>query len=156
MGWRSVGWGWRSGVGGRRRGPHLNPFKLLPLLTKPPTLAKPLPLLTKRGHAVFCGVGGRLQDTPRHPSKPLPQLSEPLPLLTKPLQFSVGFEGDFGAHLVTPRTLNSSHVNKLVCINGIITKCSLVRPKILKSVHFCEDTKSFHNKVSLNRALTEP
>ena len=57
-------------------------------------------------------------------------------------QFSVGFEGDFGDHQVTPRTLTSSYVNKLVCINGIVTKCSLVRPKVLKSVHFCEDTQA--------------
>lgn len=56
-------------------------------------------------------------------------------------QFAVGFEGDFGDHHVTPRTLNSSYVNKLVCISGIVTKCSLVRPKVLKSVHYCEDTQ---------------
>eukprot|EP00960_Hanusia_phi_P012703 371536-Hanusia_phi.AAC.1 len=53
-------------------------------------------------------------------------------------RFAVGFEGDFGAHQVNPRSLNSSYVNKLVAINGIVTKCSLVRPKILKSVHYCE------------------
>ena len=27
-------------------------------------------------------------------------------------------------------------------LQGIVTKCSLVRPKILKSVHFCEETKA--------------
>ena len=37
-------------------------------------------------------------------------------------QFSVGFEGDFGAHEVSPRTLSSVHVNKLICIRG--TTCS--------------------------------
>jgi len=44
------------------------------------------------------------------------------------------------------RTQTTGYVNKLVCIHGIVTKTSLVRPKILKSVHFCEDTQSFHNK----------
>ena len=42
---------------------------------------------------------------------------------------------------MTPRSLNASFVNKLVCIKGIVTKCSLVRPKVLKSVHYCEDTQ---------------
>jgi DNA replication licensing factor MCM3 len=42
-------------------------------------------------------------------------------------RFSIGFEGNFGTHHVTPKTLNASLVNKLVCIDGIVTKCSLVR-----------------------------
>lgn len=37
-------------------------------------------------------------------------------------------------------------VNKLVSISGIVTKCSLVRPKILKSVHYCDATKQIHQR----------
>jgi DNA replication licensing factor MCM3 len=42
-------------------------------------------------------------------------------------QFAVGFSGNFGANHVTPRNLSASLVNKLVCVDGIVTKCSLVR-----------------------------
>jgi len=54
--------------------------------------------------------------------------------------FFVGFEGSFGAKHVTPRTLTARHLGNLVCLEGIITKCSLVRPKVVKSVHFCPAT----------------
>ncbi|KAN0028400.1 hypothetical protein ACTFIV_010244 [Dictyostelium citrinum] len=56
-------------------------------------------------------------------------------------QVFIGFEGNFGSHHVTPRGLNASLITRLVCVEGIVTKCSLVRPKILKSVHYCEKTK---------------
>ena len=54
--------------------------------------------------------------------------------------FFIGFEGSFGGKHVTPRTLNASNLGNLVCLEGIITKCSLVRPKVVKSVHFCPAT----------------
>ncbi|KAM9992919.1 hypothetical protein ACTFIY_010349 [Dictyostelium cf. discoideum] len=56
-------------------------------------------------------------------------------------QVFIGFEGNFGSHHVTPRGLNASLITRLVCVEGIVTKCSLVRPKVLKSVHYCEKTK---------------
>jgi len=56
-------------------------------------------------------------------------------------EFHVGFEGSFGAKHVTPRTLNSRHIGGLVCVEGIVTKCSLVRPKIVRSYHYCPATK---------------
>merc|ERR1719419_1557090 len=56
------------------------------------------------------------------------------------LDFFVGFEGSFGAKHVTPRTLTARNLGNLVCLEGIITKCSLVRPKVVKSVHFCPAT----------------
>jgi len=54
--------------------------------------------------------------------------------------FFIGFEGSFGSKHVTPRTLTAGHLGNLVCLEGIITKCSLVRPKVVKSVHYCEAT----------------
>ncbi|KJE90589.1 DNA replication licensing factor MCM3, variant [Capsaspora owczarzaki ATCC 30864] len=54
---------------------------------------------------------------------------------------SVGFEGSFGSHQVTPRGLTANFVGHLVCIEGIVTKCSLVRPKLVRSVHYCPATK---------------
>lgn len=56
-------------------------------------------------------------------------------------EFFVAFEGSFGSRHVTPRTLNSKFLGNLVCLEGIVTKCSLVRPKIVRSVHFCPATK---------------
>jgi len=56
------------------------------------------------------------------------------------LDFFVGFEGSFGSKHVTPRTLNSRNLGNMVCLEGIITKCSLVRPKVVKSVHYCPAT----------------
>lgn len=56
------------------------------------------------------------------------------------MDFFVGFEGSFGSKHVTPRTLNSRNLGNLVCLEGIVTKCSLVRPKVVKSVHYCPAT----------------
>ncbi|XP_075684451.1 maternal DNA replication licensing factor mcm3 isoform X1 [Rhinoderma darwinii] len=56
-------------------------------------------------------------------------------------EFSVGFEGSFGAKHVSPRTLIAGFLGNLVCVEGIVTKCSLVRPKVMRSVHYCPATK---------------
>ncbi|CAG2118216.1 unnamed protein product, partial [Medioppia subpectinata] len=56
-------------------------------------------------------------------------------------EFFVGFEGSFGSKHVTPRTLLSRHLGSVVAVEGIVTRCSLVRPKVVKSVHYCPVTK---------------
>ncbi|XP_064651857.1 zygotic DNA replication licensing factor mcm3-like [Lineus longissimus] len=56
-------------------------------------------------------------------------------------EFFIGFEGSFGAKHVTPRTLTSRFLGNMVCVEGIVTKCSLVRPKVVRSVHYCPATK---------------
>ncbi|KAL0077096.1 MCM2/3/5 family-domain-containing protein [Phycomyces blakesleeanus] len=58
------------------------------------------------------------------------------------LPFSVGLKGSFGDNQVNPRSLRAMFLGKLVCIEGIVTRCSLVRPKVVKSVHYCEKTKT--------------
>ncbi|KAI3407852.1 DNA helicase [Psidium guajava] len=55
----------------------------------------------------------------------------------------VGFEGPFVSRRVTPRELLSEFIGSMVCVEGIVTKCSLVRPKVVKSVHFCPSTEKF-------------
>ncbi|CAJ0951792.1 unnamed protein product [Ranitomeya imitator] len=55
--------------------------------------------------------------------------------------FYIGLEGSFGAKHVTPRTLTSRFLGSMVCVEGIVTKCSLVRPKVVRSVHYCPATK---------------
>jgi len=56
-------------------------------------------------------------------------------------EFFVGLEGSFGNKHVTPRTLTSRLLGSMVCVEGIVTKCSLVRPKVVRSVHYCPATK---------------
>ncbi|KAJ8410306.1 hypothetical protein AAFF_G00202870 [Aldrovandia affinis] len=56
-------------------------------------------------------------------------------------EFFVGLEGSFGSKHVTPRTLTSRLLGSMVCVEGIVTKCSLVRPKVVRSVHYCPATK---------------
>jgi len=55
-------------------------------------------------------------------------------------EFFIGFEGSFGSKHVTPRTLGSHLLGNLVCLEGIVTRGSQVRPKVVKSVHFCPAT----------------
>lgn len=40
-------------------------------------------------------------------------------------EFYVGLEGSFGSKHVTPRTLTSRLLGSMVCVEGIITKCTL-------------------------------
>ncbi|KAM9383454.1 DNA replication licensing factor MCM3 [Phaethornis superciliosus] len=55
--------------------------------------------------------------------------------------FYIGLEGSFGSRHVSPRTLTASFLSCIVCVEGIVTKCSLVRPKVVRSVHYCPATK---------------
>ncbi|KAG0683352.1 MCM DNA helicase complex subunit [Pichia californica] len=61
-------------------------------------------------------------------------------------EFYLSFVGSFGAYSVSPRTINSSYLSKMVSIEGIITKASLVRPKIIKSVHYSESKNYFSSR----------
>jgi len=56
-------------------------------------------------------------------------------------EFHVGFKGSFGSKHVSPRTLGAKNLGNLVCVEGIVTKCSLVRPKVVRSVHYCPATQ---------------
>ena len=59
------------------------------------------------------------------------------------LPFYVAFSGSFGENHVNPRTLRAIHLGRLISLEGIVTRCSLVRPKVVKSVHYCEATGEF-------------
>uniref|UniRef100_A0A803MDR7 DNA replication licensing factor MCM3 n=1 Tax=Chenopodium quinoa TaxID=63459 RepID=A0A803MDR7_CHEQI len=61
-------------------------------------------------------------------------------------QVVVGFDGPFVSRRVTPRDLLSQFIGSMVCVEGIVTKCSLVRPKVVKSVHFCPSTGRFTSR----------
>jgi DNA replication licensing factor MCM3 len=60
--------------------------------------------------------------------------------------YHVGFSGSFGDHHVSPRNLSASAIGKMISLEGIVTRCSLVRPKMHKSIHYCPDTRQFHSR----------
>lgn len=53
----------------------------------------------------------------------------------------VGITGALHARPCSPRDLTSSSLRQLVCVQGVATKVSAVKPKIVKSVHYCPSTK---------------
>ncbi|ODV86749.1 hypothetical protein CANARDRAFT_230782 [[Candida] arabinofermentans NRRL YB-2248] len=60
--------------------------------------------------------------------------------------FYLAFRGAFGTNQLTPRTIDSSYLSKMVSVEGIVTRASLIRPKIVKSVHYCDATGRFHSR----------
>ena len=64
------------------------------------------------------------------------------------------FSGSFGQFACNPRTLSSSHLNHMVSLEGIVTRCSLVRPKVVKSVHYNEKKKVFHFREYKDQTMT--
>ncbi|THW37457.1 DNA replication licensing factor mcm3 [Aureobasidium pullulans] len=64
------------------------------------------------------------------------------------------FFGSFGEFATNPRTLSSVHLNHMVSLEGIVTKCSLVRPKVVKSVHYNENKTSFHFREYRDQTMT--
>lgn len=51
-------------------------------------------------------------------------------------RFYVGVHGSLGDHRVTPRELLSDVLGSMVEVEGIVTRASLVRPKLVRSVHY--------------------
>ncbi|KAJ1910819.1 MCM DNA helicase complex subunit [Tieghemiomyces parasiticus] len=96
------------------------------------------------------------EDIIRYPSEFIPAMERAVQEVIKTLTngqvdpatgaalgLHVGFKGSFGEHHLNPRSLRATFIGKLVCLEGIVTRCSLVRPKVLRSVHYCEQTKGF-------------
>lgn len=63
---------------------------------------------------------------------------------TQETRYTVAIEGSFGAQRMGPREMMADNLTRLVCVEGIVTKCSLVRPKVMQTVHYCEKTGEFH------------
>ncbi|KAL4523059.1 hypothetical protein Ndes2526A_g07774 [Nannochloris sp. 'desiccata'] len=74
--------------------------------------------------------------------------------------FNVTFTGEFGPQRVSPRQLTSSLLGQLVEVRGIVTRCTLVRPKLVRSVHYCPTTGASTSRdyrdVTSNRGLPTP
>lgn len=64
------------------------------------------------------------------------------------------YVGSFGEFSCNPRTLSSTHLNHMVSLEGIVTKCSLVRPKVVKSVHYNEKKNIFRFREYRDQTMT--
>lgn len=62
--------------------------------------------------------------------------------------------GSFGLNSCNPRTLSSHLLNYMVSIEGIVTRCSLIRPKVVKSVHYNESKDKFHFREYQDQTMT--
>lgn len=74
-----------------------------------------------------------------------------------PSDITVGITGPIGDSEVTPRNLTSRFLGQIVCLDGIVTKTSLVNPRLKTSVQFCPQTgkmlpRSFPDPTDLTRA----
>lgn len=70
----------------------------------------------------------------------IPNVSLHFSLLTG-IKIKVAFSGPVGAAPLSPRGLTSSSLRQLVCVEGVATKVSAIKPKVVRSVHFCPETK---------------
>ena len=64
------------------------------------------------------------------------------------------YSGSFGENACNPRTLSSHLLNRMVSLEGIVTKCSLVRPKVVKSVHWNERKSTFMFREYRDQTMT--
>jgi DNA replication licensing factor MCM3 len=62
--------------------------------------------------------------------------------------------GSFGLNACNPRTLSSQHLNHMVSLEGIVTRCSLIRPKVVRSVHYNETKDKFHFREYQDQTMT--
>jgi DNA replication licensing factor MCM3 len=58
-------------------------------------------------------------------------------------EIQCGFEGSFGYNAISPRGLRSDLLNQIVDVEGIVTKCSNVRPKLVRTVHYCPKSDEY-------------
>ncbi|KAI0560452.1 Mini-chromosome maintenance protein [Gracilaria domingensis] len=67
-------------------------------------------------------------------------------------EYRIGLQGSFGSRRVSPRGLKANLVGGVVNVEGIVTRASVVRPRLVLSVHYCPITKKFHEKTYRDNA----
>lgn len=75
-------------------------------------------------------------------------------------ELEVGIHGPIGNHMVNPRGLRADLISKLICVEGIVTKASLVNPKLVMSVSYCAETnkwltREYYDATDLGKTPTE-
>ena len=74
--------------------------------------------------------------------------------MAEDVPYYCAWAGSFGLHACNPRTLSAHHLNHMVSVEGIVTRCSLIRPKMVKSIHWNETKKTFHFREYLDQTMT--
>ena len=62
------------------------------------------------------------------------------------IKIKVALSGPIGAAPSCPRTLTSSSLRQLVCVEGVATKVSTIKPKVVESVHYCPATAKHQSR----------
>lgn len=62
------------------------------------------------------------------------------------IKIKVAFSGPIGAGASCPRSLTSACLRQLVCVEGVATKVSTIKPKVVKSVHYCPNTQKHQTR----------
>lgn len=73
---------------------------------------------------------------------------------TRDINYHCAWVGNFGLNACNPRTLSSDHLNQMVSIEGIVTRCSLIRPKVVRSIHYSEAKNKFHFREYQDQTMT--
>lgn len=66
--------------------------------------------------------------------------------------YRIGFNGAFGSRFVSPRGLSARLIGGIVCVQGIVTRASTIRPRLVLSVHYCPRTGKFLEKTYRDNA----
>ncbi|KAF2708683.1 MCM-domain-containing protein [Pleomassaria siparia CBS 279.74] len=70
------------------------------------------------------------------------------------VKYYCAYIGSFGEYSCNPRTLSSTQLGHMVSLEGIVTKTSLVRPKVVKSVHYNETKEKFVARGYTDQTMT--
>lgn len=62
------------------------------------------------------------------------------------VRIKVAVAGPIAASASSPRDLMSSSLRQLVCVEGVATKVSSIKPKVVKSVHYCPSTSQHEER----------
>lgn len=62
------------------------------------------------------------------------------------VKVKVALAGPVGASAASPRSLTSSSLRQLVCVEGVATKVSAIKPKVVKSIHYVPSTKQHQSR----------
>mmetsp|Transcript_3137 Transcript_3137/g.4179 ORF Transcript_3137/g.4179 Transcript_3137/m.4179 type:complete len:791 (-) Transcript_3137:377-2749(-) len=81
--------------------------------------------------------------------------NEERPGYDKETRIKVAIEGPISSASTTPRSLTSSSLQTLVCVRGVATKVSSIKPKITKSVHYCPNTRQHQSRKYIDATDTQ-
>jgi DNA replication licensing factor MCM3 len=93
------------------------------------------------------GLSQRLRNDPLPHLRALESACHDIAMEARPgydkngIKIKVAISGPVGASPMSPRNLTSSCLRQLVSVEGVTTKVSAIKPKVVRSVHYCPETK---------------